>query len=149
MNKHGKAHASVVFCNVHRRSPKLALLHKFYWYPRRSVRWHAWTNLSPSMNCVHIWLRARQIRLSTWAEPYKSDSGQFCLSYNHIKCELKHLLSWFAITIILICMHSLRYKKFIPLFSLFDSMTFNKAMLFPSAQLCMMFNLVSNSVKNA
>ena len=31
---------------------------------------------------------------TNWAlygvEPYKSDSGQFCLSYNHIKYELKH-----------------------------------------------------------
>ena len=35
-----------------------------------------------------IW--ARQIGLSTWVQPYKSDSGQFCLSYNRIKYELKH-----------------------------------------------------------
>ena len=41
--------------------------------------------------CIwHIWLRARQIGLFTWVEQYKSDSGQFCLSYNHIKYELKH-----------------------------------------------------------
>ena len=31
--------------------------------------------------------------LSTWVEPYKSDSGQFCLSYNHIKYELRHFFS--------------------------------------------------------
>ena len=39
---------------------------------------------------TYIWLRARQIGLSTWVEPYKSGSGQFCLSYNRIKYELKH-----------------------------------------------------------
>ena len=55
-----------------------------------SARWHALTNLTPSLYCVHIWLRARQIGLSTWVEPYKSDSGQFCLSYNRLKYELKH-----------------------------------------------------------
>ena len=57
---------------------------------RLSARWHARTNLTPSMCCVHIWLLARQIGLSTWAELYKSDSGQFFLSYNHTKYELKH-----------------------------------------------------------
>ena len=55
-----------------------------------SARWHARTNLTPSMYCVHIWLRVRQIGFFTWVEPYKSNSGQFCLSYNHIKFELKH-----------------------------------------------------------
>ena len=34
--------------------------------------------------CVHIWLRAWQIGLSTWVESYKSDTVQFCLSCNRI-----------------------------------------------------------------
>ena len=59
-----------------------------------SARWHARTNLTPSMYCVDIWLRARQIGLSTWVKPYKSDSEQFCLSYNHMKYELKHFLTF-------------------------------------------------------
>ena len=51
-----------------------------------SARWHARTNLTPSLYCV-------QIGLSTWVEPYKSDSGQFCLPYNRIKYELKNFFS--------------------------------------------------------
>ena len=58
-----------------------------------SARWQARTNLSLIMYCVHIWLPRptnwAPFGVPTWVEPYKSDSGQFCLSYNHIKYELK------------------------------------------------------------
>ena len=49
-----------------------------------------------------------------------------CLSYNCIKYELKHFFIQFSITIIFICMYSLRYKK-IYTTSLYDSITSNIA----------------------
>ena len=61
-------------------------------------------------------------------EPYKSDSEQFCLSYNHIKYELIHFFSRFLITIFFICMYILCYKKkSYTIFFIFNSITFNKA----------------------
>ena len=45
------------------------------------------------------------------SEPDKSNSGQFCLSYDHKNYEHKQFFSWFSITVIFNCMYSLRYKK--------------------------------------
>ena len=91
-----------------------------------SARWHARTNLTPSLYCVHIWLRARQIGLSTWVEPYKSDSGQFCLSHNRIKYELKHFFQLiFDHNYLYLYIYPSLQTKYIPLFSLYDSITFN------------------------
>ena len=79
-------------------------IYNINWFVRPSSVVRTWLNECEvartdksysELYCVHIWLRARQIGLSTWVEPYKSDSWQFCLLYNHIKYELKHFFQLF------------------------------------------------------
>ena len=80
------------------------------------------TYLTPSPTNQALYLcRAVQIRLRTilsFIQSYKIQT-------------LNIFFSQFLITIIFICMYSLRYKKkWIPLFSVYDSITFNIAKTF-------------------